>query len=211
MKLQELFEGLFEGIEKQHPVPFESPELSMNHKERMVRAKSLGFDINNIFYHGTVHNFKSFDPRLSNSKSYSGVPEGSIYLSSNPIVSSSYAGENTDFKGDVDTYSHGGNVMPLIIRKGKTMVINARGANWNDIYLKNYPDLNSTNDFAYYAQSKNKDTLIIKNVVDSGTWVHKNNRSKRFSDVVIVFKPENIRSIFAKFDPANVHSENLMD
>jgi hypothetical protein len=211
MKLQELFEGLFEGIEKQHPIPFESPELSMNHKDRMARAKFLGFDVNNIYYHGTVHDFENFDPRLSNSRTQTDVPSGTIYLTSNPAISASYAGENITTWGDVTDYNHGSNIMPLYVKKGKAMIINARGSNWNDIYIKNYPDFETTNDFAEYAQHKGKDSLIIKNVVDSGTWVHKNNRSKRISDVVVIFKPENVRSIYAKFDPANIHSENLMD
>jgi hypothetical protein len=212
MKLQELFEGLFEGIEKQHPVPFESPELSMNHKERMVRAKSLGFDINNIFYHGTVHNFKSFDPKMSDSARNTGTPLGAIVLSSNPIASASYAGEIENNMGDIpDSFKSGGNVMPLFIRKGKTMIVNAGGRNWNDLYLKNYPDVETVNDLAYIAQSKGKDTLIIKSVHDTATWVNKNNRSKRIGDTIFIFKPENIRSIYAKFDQVNIHSENLMD
>ena len=150
MKLLELFEGLFENIEKQYPVPFESSELSMNHKDRMNRAKSLGFDINNIYYHGTVHDFKNFDPRLSNSKSNTGVPEGSVVLSSNPLTSASYAGEIEDtLYGEIpNNHKSGGNIMPLIIRKGKTMIVNANGRNWNDLWLKNYPDVDDINHLA---------------------------------------------------------------
>ena len=212
MKLVELFEGLFENIEKQYPVPFESSELSMNHKDRMNRAKSLGFDVNNIYYHGTVHDFKNFDPRLSDTARNTGTPLGSIVLSSNPIASASYSGEIENNMGDIpDNYKSGGNIMPLIIRKGKMMVVNANGRNWNDLWLKKYPDVDNINELAYIAQQKGKDTLIVNSVHDTATWVNKNNRSKRIGTTVFIFKPENIRSIFAKFDPANIHSENLMD
>ena len=55
MKLKELFED----ITKQYPIPLESEGLDMSKEARYGRAESLGFDINNVYYHGTIHNFKS--------------------------------------------------------------------------------------------------------------------------------------------------------
>lgn len=206
MKLKELFED----ITKQFPIPLESEGLDMSKEARYGRAESLGFDIHNVYYHGTIHNFKSFDPRLSDSARNTGTPLGALVLSSNPVVSASYAGEDTDGWGKVRNYHLGGNIMPLFLKKGKVLIVDAKGHNWNDLYIKKYPHLETTNDFAHYAQSKGMDTLIIKNVHDTASWKDKENRKSRLGDTIFVFHPSNVRSINAKFDPANIHSEDLM-
>jgi len=104
MKLKELFED----ITKQYPIPLESEGLDMSKEARYGRAESLGFDIHHVYYHGTIHNFKSFDPRLSDSARNTGTPLGALVLSSNPVVSASYAGEDTDGWGKVRNYHLGG-------------------------------------------------------------------------------------------------------
>lgn len=206
MKLKELLEN----ITKQYPIPLESEGLDMSKEARYHRAESLGFDTHHVYYHGTIHNFKSFDPRKSDTARNTGTPLGALVLSSNPVVSASYAGENTDMWGSVRDYHLGGNIMPLFLKKGNVLVIDAKGSNWNDIYVRKYPDLETTNDFAHYAQSKGKDTLIIKNVHDTASWKDKEQRPTRLGDTIFVFHPSNVRSINAKFDPANIHSEDLM-
>lgn len=74
-----LFE-LEENIEKQHPIPFKSPDLSMEREARIDRAMKMGFDFNNILYHGTVHDFSNFDPRKSDSARNTGTPQGAVVL-----------------------------------------------------------------------------------------------------------------------------------
>jgi hypothetical protein len=198
---------ILENTAKQFPIPLETTNLDMTKSARMHRASQLGFDTSNIYYHGTEHSFKSFDPHKSNSATNTGTPTGALVLSNNPAVSSTYAGAEPSLSGEITKFKQGGNVMPLLVKPGKSMVIDAKGANWNDIYLKSYPDLETTNDFAIFAQSKGKDTLLIKNVHDNKTW----QKGKTPSTVVFVFHPSYVRSINAKFDPANGESEDLMD
>lgn len=197
---------ILENTTKQFPIPLETPALDMSKPARLQRAKSLGFDTSTVYYHGTEHSFKSFDPYKSNSATNTGTPTGAVVLSSNPSVSATYAGAEPSATGEITHFKQGGNVMPLLIKPGKSMVIDAKGANWNDIYIKKYPNLETTNDFAEFAQSNGKDTLYIKNVRDNKTW----QKDKLPSTVVFVFHPSYIRSINAKFDPANHEDEDLM-
>lgn len=197
---------ILENTTKQFPIPLETPDLDMSKSARLQRAKQMGFDTASVYYHGTEQSFKSFDPYKSNSATNTGTPTGSLVLSSNPSVSATYAGAEPNLSGEITSFKQGGNVMPLYIKPGKSMVIDANGANWNDIYIKAYPDLETTNDFAAFAQSKGKDTLFIKNVFDNKTW----QKDKTPSTVIFVFHPSYVRSVNAKFDLANSEDEDLM-
>jgi hypothetical protein len=210
MRLSQIFYELFENVTKQHPIPFSTNNLPMDYTSRMHRAKSLGFDIKTIYYHGTVHDFKSFDPRLSNSSSNTGTPLGALVLSSNPNISNTYAGQETTSWGDISGYKSGGKLLPLLLKNGKTMTIDAKGRNWNDLYLPKYPELETTNDLAEDAQSKIKDILIINNVIDVASYVPKEKRSGNKATTVFVFKPSLVRSVNAIFDPANIDQEDLL-
>jgi hypothetical protein len=208
MRIHELLD---EGIEKQFPLPYKSDDLAMDKSSRYERAKSMGFDTSTMYYHGTKHDFSKFDPYKSNSSSNTGVPLNTIVLTTNPAVSDTYAGQEISSYGDNERYTSGSNVIPLFLRKGKTMIVDAKGRNWNDLYFSKNPEVETTNDLAIIAQQKNKDILIIQNVIDIATYRTKEQRDSYAGTTIFVFNPSFVRSINAKFDPANADSENLMD
>lgn len=172
----------------------------------MDRARALGFDVDNTFYHGTTKNFDSFDPSLSDTARKTGTPKGAMVVTSEPETANTYGMERV---GDFSTtYYDGANVMPLLINKGKGLSLNAKQEgytpNWNDLYSKRYPNIETTNDFAQYALSKKKDSATIKNVKDNARM------SSAEGDTVFLFDPSRIRSINAAFDPLKRNSANLL-
>lgn len=88
----------------------------MDQGARMERAQDQGF-LSEIYYHGTNEDFGSFDPNKAD-----GSRRGSIFLTDNPAVASTYA-----------TVANKKNVMPLRIRPERPVQIYANGANWNKL------------------------------------------------------------------------------
>ena len=88
----------------------------MDQGARMQRAQDQGF-LSEIYYHGTNEDFGSFDPNKAD-----GSRRGSIFLTDNPAVASTYA-----------TVANKKNVMPLRIRPERPVQIYANGANWNKL------------------------------------------------------------------------------
>jgi hypothetical protein len=170
----------------------------------MDRAKAMGYTT--PAFHGTDKSFDQFNPALSDSARKTGTPDGAMVVTSNPQTAATYG---MDYAGDFTTkYKDGANVMPLLVNKGKNMNMNASDGsytpNWNDIYNPKYPDIQTTNDFAALALAKGKDSATIKNVKDNARM------SSAEGDTTFLFKPENIRSKYAAFDPAKRNSSDLM-
>jgi hypothetical protein len=152
-------------------------------------------------YHGTNADIHAFDPLLSDSRRKTGTPNGAIVTSTNPKTASTYAGEVTDDWGNVIRYGDNANVMPLRVNTGKGLSVNAKGANWNDLFTSKYPDAETTNDIAQIALEKGKNSATIKNVLDNATWSKQNGVDSRLGDSIFSFNPDDIRSRFAAFDP----------
>ena len=90
--------------------------LDMNPEARMQRAQDQGF-LPETYYHGTNEDFAAFDPSRAE-----GSRSGSIFMTDNPAVASTYA-----------TVANKKNVMPLRIRPARPVQIYADGANWNKL------------------------------------------------------------------------------
>jgi len=162
------------------------------------RAAAMGFDT--PVYHGTNADIRAFDPAMADMRRKTGTPYGTV-VSSNPATSSTYAGQTTSGMGDVIGYSEGGNVMPLLMNKGKNLSASAKGDNWNNLMLSKFPEAETTNDFARIALDKGKDSATIKKVLDNATWSKQNGVDSRIGDTTFMFNPELLRSQFAAFDP----------
>jgi hypothetical protein len=171
----------------------------------MDRARAMGFDAD--AYHGTGSDFSQFDILLADSRRKTGTPDGAVVVTSNPRTANSYANENTGAgHAGFETYDAGGNVMPLIVSKGKNMSMNANGDPWGNLYNKKHPHIETTNDFANMAKTKNKDSATIKKVKDNATYLNE----PRYGDTTFIFDPSRIRSRFAAFNPANRDSADLL-
>lgn len=162
------------------------------------------------FFHSTSANIDAFDI----GKARGATPEAAFFAR-NPTVSSTYA----PYKG--------GKTYPVKIRTKKPLTVYADGNNWQyihpDSYVE-YPDgtgdrlgellgeeFASTNDLARYAKNNGYDALRIRDVRDPGPHQWDASQSVEVpTDVMAVFEPSNIRSIFAALDPAKRDSADLM-
>jgi hypothetical protein len=164
----------------------------------MDRARAMGFT--DDVYHGTNADIVAFDPKMADIRRKTGTPFGTV-VSSNPATASTYAGQTTNNWGDVAAYADAGNVMPLLMNKGKNLSVSAKGDNWNNLLLSKFPDAETTNDVARIALEKGKDSATIKKVLDNATWSKQNGVDARVGDTTFVFNPDLMRSRFAAFDP----------
>lgn len=152
------------------------------------RTKKMLLDKNGepqILYHGTVSDIVSFDPELSGSKSNTGAPKGSFFLSTDPENAASYAGQRTDMFGE-KKYKDDGNVVPAFVSLSNPLVVNAKGDGWRDfIYRGEEVDINYLTE---YAQKKGYDGLVVKNIFDTSEG------SGIKATTVVAFKPSQIKS-----------------
>jgi len=165
-------------------------ELPMDTPSRMARAAEQGFE------QGYYKGLYPYDWRTGRELDViqrqepfptftSGEPsyEGIAgFLTQNPEFASQFAMRGYDQPA----------VMPLAYKRGKTLTLDAKGAMAGDMQFGV-----SGKPFRDAVRSGKFDTIVLKNTKDEG-------------DVTVALKPENIRSRFAKFDPANVGKVGLM-
>jgi hypothetical protein len=89
----------------------------------------------------------------------------------------------------------GANVMPISLRYKNPMYYDFKGSAYRD---QTYADL------VKEAKAKGHDALILQNTFDPGAGTAK------LVDVGVVFKPNQIRSKFAKFDPARINEPDIL-
>ena len=107
-----------------------SGELPMDTASRMQRARQLGFDPDDVQYHGTSADFTEFRP-----SEFGNVGPG-VYMSRNPDVASSYASPAREGMRE------GAQVMPLLTR-GETIIDKDYFAQNPDTRLSEMADLNA--------------------------------------------------------------------
>jgi hypothetical protein len=89
----------------------------MNPEARMARAQDLGYDMDNVFYHGTNKTFEEFDASLGQGAR----KDTGVFVSNSPDVASSYAGGTS------------AQVLPLRVRLQNPMKVYADGSNWSKL------------------------------------------------------------------------------
>lgn len=89
----------------------------------------------------------------------------------------------------------GANVLPVALRYKNPMYYDFKGSAYRD---QTYADL------VKEAKAKGHDALILQNTYDPGAGTAK------LIDVGVVFDPAQIRSKFAKFDPKNINSPDIL-
>jgi len=172
----------------------------------MDRAKALGFNIDEPVYHGTSADIKSFNPALADTRRKTGTPTGSVVVSSNPDTASTYA--NMKSGEWIKSWDEGGNVIPMYLKKNKSLVVNAAEPNytpnWNNLLIRKYPEIETTNELAALAKDMGKESATIKNIKDNAVM------SSAEGNTTFVFKPELLRSRFAAFDPARANENDIL-
>jgi len=172
----------------------------------MDRAKAMGFNVDKPVYHGTGADIKAFDPLLADTRRKTGTPTGSVVVSSSPDTASTYA--NMTSGEWIKNWGEGGNVIPMYLRNNKNLTVNAAEPNytpnWNNLLIKRYPEIETTNELAALAKEMGKESATIKNIKDNAVM------SSAEGNTTFVFKPELLRSQFAAFDPAKINENDLL-
>jgi hypothetical protein len=89
----------------------------MDQGARMERAEDLGYDMDNVFYHGTNKTFEEFDASLGEGAR----KDTGVFVSNSPDVASSYAGGTS------------AQVLPLRVRLQNPIKVYADGNNWSKL------------------------------------------------------------------------------
>jgi hypothetical protein len=162
-------------------------ELPMDEASRMARAKKMGFRENMPLYHGSDADFSAFD--LAKRGSTTGVAParvGAAWLAFEPEVADQFA--------DLAAKARGGNptVYPLVHRASNPAVATLKGTETNLEIAATLED----------AFERGYDAVWFKNYTAPDGQTGKN--------VLVVRDPEQLRSRFAKFDPAKRSSSDLL-
>lgn len=174
--------------------------LDMSAEARMARAKEMGFDTENVLYHGTGKDFQEFDPGTRGNGT-----RRNIYLTDNPEIADIYANsQNYGLKG-------GGAPMiyPLYAKAEKPLVVSDKGPDgsfgWVSDNLAAALGVDSPAAGKYAtlydeARRQGYDQVQIREMTDLGGP----------QTQYIPLRPEYIRSVNAAFDPARAGENGLL-
>ena len=202
-------------------------DLPMDEASRMARAEQQGFDVDKTYYHGTDADIKEIDPKKFGGATRAESARQGFWTASKPSTAESYANhaardakvgnmiEDSYYwadKGDWDKHDElqraaeeleresaagkGQNIMPLYA-KGKIKKIDMKGADFMD--EQEYINKEIKN-----AKASGFDGVEFGRLVDDV------GLTGQEADHLVIFKPENIRSKFARFNPDKKGSSNLL-
>lgn len=198
---------------------FENYDLPMDEASRMARAREMGFDVDNVFYHGTDADFLSASADMGAVDRY----KTGFYSSDNPNIAETYAPRD------------GGKIIPVLTRNDPDMIIDAKGSNWNQLefdlptyssqmgdedlysyffnmFADNDMEPLNTNAIARQRRFEGDSSVMFENLVDrGGVYPYGDTSLANFpSNIRTDFYPSSLRSKFARFDPRLRNNENLL-
>jgi hypothetical protein len=207
------FELAHEIAQRNASLPIEQGGLGLPvGNTAMDRAKAMGYDID--AYHGTTNpNIEAFDPLMSKGARQ----RTGIWSSENPELANTYAG------------NMGGTVYPLMVKSKGMAEVDAAGSNWSripadtmikhfdgtetqarDIISNLYSETTNTNDIARFARQQLNTGVKFKDISDIGAMSRWAGDVPETATNLTTFKPENVRSRFAAFDPMKKNSANIL-
>ena len=176
---------------------FQNYDLPMDEASRMARAQEMGFNVNDVQYHGTapsIYSDEKFSPDITAFRpSVKGQLGAGVYVTPDITKADKFARAIDVNKGDLDFNNKfifkGGSVLPVYIRSPNPASLKEmRNAQYGLENVSGYRDLSARG---------------TKALSDEGfTGVKDGNEEN-------VFDPKNIRSINARFDPRLSHLSNL--
>lgn len=194
-------ELLFSDTGKPNPVGAGvAGHLPMDEASRMARAREMGFNTDQVLYHGTGKDFEQFNPgeRANGSKRLT-------YLTDNPDIADIYANsQNYGLKG-------GGNPMiyPVFAKAEKPLVVSDKGPDGSFGWVSDnlaaalgveHPPAGKYSTLYDEARRQGYDQVQIREMTDLG------GQQTQY----IPLDPSNIRSVNAAFDPAKADSSFLL-
>lgn len=180
-------------------------DLPMDEASRMARAKEMGFDVDETFYHGTSMDgyvestdIEKFDTSKHGDR-FSADDSG-FFFTNDKGEANYYASSDRDYynKGEGE-----GAVYPTLLKNKNPLVVDAQFLKSEGMapigevddtvnFWDNYQGL-----IKGWAEDGGYDSVILKDEVTG-------------RKMNIIFDPKNIRSINAKFDPKMKDSANLL-
>jgi hypothetical protein len=161
----------------------------------LARAKDLGFNVNLPLYHGTELGLQSspilhenfYGPKSEKLNSFRDPKlenklEAGIFFSDTPKIANYYAGET-------------GEIMPVFARAENPLAVN-----WADVAQSGSYSRPIMSKLIEAAHNRAADMLVIHNIHDIGGP----------QTQYVALKPNILRSTFAKFNPADIESSNLL-
>jgi hypothetical protein len=161
--------------------------LAMDTASRMERAASMGFRTDTPIYHGSARKFSAFDPAKRGSSTGTPAAHIATWHSLDP--------ESANFFADVAARKRRGQhqqLYPLFYRTSNPAEFTLRGHEPHRAVAATVDD----------AFAKGHDSVLIRN--------YNTQDGKKGTDILAVRDPEQLRSWFAKFDPAKILSRNLL-
>ena len=193
-------EVLASNASKEASVPALASALDMSPEARLARARDMGFNTDQVLYHGTGKDFEQFNPgeRANGSKRLT-------YLTDNPDIADIYANsQNYGLKG-------GGNPMiyPVFAKAEKPLVVSDKGPDGSFGWVSDnlaaalgveHPPAGKYSTLYDEARRQGYDQVQIREMTDLG------GQQTQY----IPLDPSNIRSVNAAFDPSKSDSANLL-
>lgn len=177
-----------------------SSHLDMSPEARMARAREMGFDTDQVLYHGTGKDFTEFSPG-SHGNGY----RRSIYLTDNPEIADIYANsKNYGLRGGGDPA-----IYPVFAKAEKPLVVSDKGPDGSFGWVSDnlatalgvdHPPAGKYASLYDEARRQGYDQVQIREMTDLGGP----------QTQYIPLEPNYIRSVNAAFDPAKSSSANLL-
>ena len=163
--------------------------LDMSKEARMQRAKDMGFDVDTVYYHGTDENFEAFDPATVGDNFIQSINTGGFFFTESSRTGDSYGAKR------LDVYLK--TKKPLVVKKPE-IIKEFEDADYPTERYYNPIDVFDTRraDLIRDARQENKDSIVIEGF--------------KKNSLVVVFNPNQIRSINAAFNPDWKGSGNLL-
>ena len=159
-------------------------DLPMDEGSRLERAREMGFNVDNVSYHGTkAANLDRFNPEFIKE----GLGGKVIYSTDMPEIASGYAGSDMPY----DATPVGSGVLPLLLRGNRKAMPAADLAKGENLYFENVRQ-------------------NIQNAKDEGfSGMDLQTTDPTGAKVQTTFDASDVRSQFARFDPRLAHLSNL--
>lgn len=166
-------------------------DLPMDEASRMARAREMGFDVENLFTHGSKRDFPAFLTNAEQSTDFGWYGQGVSLAPNDPNMSNAYAMVEKEGMGRWG---------------GRTYPVTSRGQ------MYEWPESNPA---TTSREQSIEVTNSLRNLGYEGSNIYAPNNpdvwgvdAGRFWEQVI-YDPRNIRSRFARFDPRLSHLANL--
>jgi hypothetical protein len=167
------------------PYMYANTPLDMSEAARMSRADEMGFDVDNVSYHGTkVASLDKFDPEFMKQ----GLGGKVLYSTDTPLIASDYAGGDLPYNEFIE---RGSGVLPLFLRGKRKAMPAADLAKGENKYFENVKENIQT------AKNKGFSGMDLQTTDPTG------------AKVQTTFDLADVRSKFARFDPEFRNLRNL--